>query len=116
MSVPRVKRMKRIGRLAHARAKDWLAKNADAKNLVRRYRRYFGVDHVAAALELRALGAKISEKRLTELKRTAAEPKRSAKEKTAKKRQAEAEMLERELERCWPEWRDEPFPFPVDEF
>lgn len=24
--------------------------------------------------------------------------------------------LKRELERCWPEWRDEPFPFPVDEF
>lgn len=34
MSVPRVKRMKRTGRRAYARATNWLSKNADAKNLV----------------------------------------------------------------------------------
>jgi hypothetical protein len=36
--------------------------------------------------------------------------------KAAEKAKEEAEMLARELERCWPEWRDEPFPFPADEF
>lgn len=71
---------------------------------------------VAAALELRALGAKVSEARLTESKRTAEQSGKAAKKKPASKAKAEAEMLERELERCWPEWRDEPFPFPVDEF
>jgi hypothetical protein len=79
--------------------------------MVRRYRRYFGVDLVAAALELRVLGVKVSEERVAELKRLAETPKKSAKEKATR----EMEMLQRELDRCWPVWRDEPFPFPVDE-
>ena len=108
--------MKRTGRLAHARATNWLSKNADAKNLARRYRRYFGVDLVAAALELRALGVKVSVERMAELKRTSAQSKKATKKKAADKAREEAEMLERELERCWPEWRDEPYPFPLDEF
>jgi len=108
--------MNRSSRLAHARATNWLSKNADAKNLVRRYRRYFGVDLVAAALELRALGVKVSEERRAEVKRTAAQPKKAAKKKAADKAREDAKMPERELERCWPEWRDEPYPFPLDEF
>lgn len=36
MAVPIVKRMKRTGRLAYARATNWLSKNADENNPARR--------------------------------------------------------------------------------
>lgn len=74
-------------------------------------RRFFGVDHVAAALERRAPGAAISEQRLKDLKRTAApQPLSNIKKKMAEKTRASAGRLERELARCWPEWRDDPHP------
>ena len=52
---------------------------------------------------------------MAELKRSSAQSKKATK-KAAEKAKEEAEVLARELERCWPEWLDEPFPFPVDEF
>ena len=106
--------MNRQGRLAHARSKNWLALNKGAKNLVRRYRRYFGVDLITAALELRALGVPIPEARLEQLRLTASQPSKAKARK--KKAVEEAAALERELDRCWPVWSDEPFPFPVDEW
>lgn len=106
-STPRRKQMNRKSRLAHARSTQWLALNKGAKNLVRRYRRYFGVDLLTAALELRALGVSIPEARLEQLRLTASQ---------SKKAPGEAAALARELERCWPVWSDVPFPFPVDEW
>ncbi len=113
MSVPRVKRLNRKGRLAHAGAKNWLVLNKGAKNLVHRYRSYFGVDLLTAALELRALGAQIPEAHIEQLRSNAFQPsKKARKKKTAE----EAEALERQRECCWPMWSDEPFPFPVNEW
>lgn len=114
MSVPRVKRMNRQRRLAHARSTNWLAKNKGAKNLVRRYRRYFGVDLVGAALELRALGVGISEERMNQLKASAESQFKSARRKRKMAKLEEQDTLQRELDRCWPIWSDEPFA--VDEW
>ncbi len=111
MSVPRVKRMNKKSRLAHARSTGWASKNKGAKSIVRRYRKYFGVDLVAAALELRALGVKITETRFAEIQCSATSSPKALRKKAAREREAE----EQELDRCWPVWRDEPFPFPVDE-
>ncbi len=105
--------MNRQSRLAHARAKNWLALNKGAKNLVHRYWRYFGVDLITAALELRALGVSIPEARMEQLRLTASQSSKKARKKKAAE---EAEALERELERCWPVWSDAPFPFSVDEW
>jgi len=41
---------------------------------------------------------------------------RSEVKKPAKRKAtSEGELLEQELDRCWPVWRDEPVPFPVEE-
>lgn len=106
--------MDRRGRLAHARATNWLARNKSAKNLVRRYRRCFGVDIVAAALELRSLGAEVSEERMNQLKASAESQSKSARRKRRAAKEEEQDALQRELDRRWPVWADEPYPFAVD--
>lgn len=108
--------MNRQGRLAHARAKNWVRENKGAKSLVRRYQRYFGVDLVAAAIELRMLGVHIDDERTAQLQKTATESSRRATGRRAAAKKQDAAALAEELDRCWPVWAEEPFPFPVDKW
>ena len=107
--------MNRPARLDHARAKNWVKNNAGDK-ILRRYRRYFGVDLVTAALELRALGVSISEARMGQLQQSMATQSKAAKRRRVAAQKAEAANLQAELDRCTPIWSDEPYPFPIDEW
>jgi hypothetical protein len=66
---PRAKRMKRAARLASARDK-WLG-TYQGKNIVRGYRKHFGVDWICAVKELEILGIRIDPEYKQRLLRTA---------------------------------------------
>lgn len=67
-STPRRKRLSRNARLQSAR--QWIP-TYSGRDIVRGYRRWYGVDTVCAILELRQLGVAIPETRLLEARRTA---------------------------------------------
>jgi hypothetical protein len=64
---PRRKRMTRQGRLDSARATGWLQQYG-GKNIIKSYGKWFGVDPLCAIMELRMLGATISEERENRVK------------------------------------------------
>lgn len=64
-NTPRRKRMKRSARLQSA--KNWISKY-EGKNLVRGYKKYYGVDLLCAAAELEMLGIKIDQEYVKKLK------------------------------------------------
>jgi hypothetical protein len=66
---PRRKRMKSEAHLASAKATDWV-KNYSGKNIVRRYRKWFGVDFLQAIAELRKLGVSVSVECETQIRKT----------------------------------------------
>ena len=68
---PRRKRTSRAGRLQSARSSDWVA-NYSGKNIVRGYRKWFGVDLLCAVVELRELGVRISAEREEQLRESVA--------------------------------------------
>jgi hypothetical protein len=88
------KRLSRAGRLKSARR--WLAEYS-GKNLVRGYKKWFGVGDVCAVVELRMLGVDIPDARLEQARRDQqARPKRRSRRK------------ERSAARSpTPEWNDE---------
>jgi hypothetical protein len=79
---PRRLRMTRAGRLQSARATNWAA-NYRGKNIVRGYRKWFGVDLLCAITELRLLGVAVDRNYEAQVRRTVDE---SATHRTAKKR------------------------------
>jgi hypothetical protein len=66
-STPRRKRMSRTARLQSA--KHWIP-TYSGRDIVKGYRKWYGVDTVCAILELRQLGVDVPETRLLEAKRT----------------------------------------------
>ncbi len=66
MAPPRRKRLSRTTRLQAA--KRWIAEYR-GKNLVRGYKKWFGVDDVCAVVELRMLGVDIPDARLEQARR-----------------------------------------------
>ena len=66
-STPRRKRMTRSARLQSA--KHWIS-TYSGRDIVKGYRKWYGVDTVCAILELRQLGVSIPETRLLQAKRT----------------------------------------------
>lgn len=66
---PQRKRMKSEARLASAKATDWV-KNYSGKNIVRSYRKWFGVDFLQAISELRKLGVTVSDGYETQIRKT----------------------------------------------
>jgi hypothetical protein len=63
-NTPRCKRMKRENRLQSA--KHWILKYT-GKNLIKGYRKHFGVDHLCAIKELRILGVKLDEHHVAQI-------------------------------------------------
>ena len=61
-NIPRRKRMTREQRLQSAKSTDFLSKHM-AKDMVRHYARWYGVDLLCAIAELRQLGLEISPER-----------------------------------------------------
>jgi len=82
--VPRRKRMNRAARLESA--KHWLPTYTGC-DVVKGYRKWYGVSTVCAITELRQLGIKVDEQRLIQAKRT----EESTAFQRAKKRQERAE-------------------------
>jgi hypothetical protein len=80
MAPPRRKRMSRAARLQAANS--WLAEYP-GKNLVRGYKKRFGVEDVRAVLELRMLGVDIPDARLEQARRD----QQSRKKKRGRKKQ-----------------------------
>lgn len=68
---PRRKRMRKPARLESARATGWV-ENYTGKNIVRGYCNWYGVDEMAAVIELRELGVPIPAERETALRKKAA--------------------------------------------
>ena len=66
---PRRLRMTRAGRLQSARATNWVA-NYQGANIVRGYRKWFGVDWQCAITELRLLGVTVDPEYESQLRRT----------------------------------------------
>jgi len=66
---PRRLRMTRAGRLQSARATNWVA-NYQGKQIVRGYRRWFGVDLLCAIDELWLLGVKVDREYESQVRRT----------------------------------------------
>jgi len=66
-STPRRKRMNRAARLESA--KHWLP-TYEGRDVVKGYRKWYGVSTACAIIELRQLGVKIDEQRLIQAKRT----------------------------------------------
>lgn len=64
---PQPKRMDRNGRIQHAKATRWV-ENFTGKDLVRGYRRWFGVDALSAVLELRMFGVRDLEEREAQIR------------------------------------------------
>jgi hypothetical protein len=64
---PRAKRMKQTGRLQSA--KSWLPKFTGA-NIIKSYRKHFGVDYLCAIRELELLGIPLNQEYVAQLKRT----------------------------------------------
>ena len=82
--VPRRLRMNRAARLESA--KHWLP-TYEGRDVVKGYRKWYGVSTACAIIELRQLGVKIDEQRLIQAKRT----EESTALQRAKKRQERAE-------------------------
>ncbi len=61
--------MKKQARLAHARSTGWVSKY-QGKNIVKGYRKWFGVDWLTAVRELRMLGVDVPPEREAEIRRT----------------------------------------------
>jgi uncharacterized small protein (DUF1192 family) len=68
---PRRKRMNRSARLQNARATRWV-ENYSGKDLVRGYRRWYGVDAQAAASELQMLGVSNLKERAEKIRKETA--------------------------------------------
>ena len=66
---PRRLRMTRTGRLQSARATNWVA-NYQGANIVRGYRKWFGVDLLCAIAELRLLGVTVNHDDESQVRRT----------------------------------------------
>ena len=66
---PRRLRMTRAGRLQSARATNWVAKY-QGKNIVRGYRKWFGVDLLCAIAEMRLLGVNVDHDYESQARRT----------------------------------------------
>ena len=66
---PRRLRMTRAGRLQSARATNWVA-NYEGTNIVRGYRKWFGVDLLCAIAELRLLGVTVDHDYESQVHRT----------------------------------------------
>lgn len=64
---PRAKRMKQTGRLQSA--KSWLSKFTGA-NIIKGYRKHFGVDYLCAIRELELLGFSLNQEYITQLKQS----------------------------------------------
>lgn len=64
---PRAKRMKQRDRLQSA--KSWLAKFNGA-NIIKGYRKHFGVDYLCAIRELEILGIRLNQEYVAQLKRS----------------------------------------------
>ena len=86
-STPRRKRMTRGARLQSA--KHWIP-SYSGRDIVKGYRKWYGVDTVCAILELRQLGVAIPESRLLEAKRT---EETTAQRRVEQRRPAESEAL-----------------------
>ncbi len=84
--VPRRLRMNRATRLESA--KHWLP-TYEGRDVVKGYRKWYGVSTVCAIIELRQLGVKIDEQRLIQAKRT----EESTARQRAKKKQERTEKL-----------------------
>jgi len=80
--------MKRAGRLQSARATGWV-EAFQGKNIVRGYARWFGVDHLCAVKELRALGVSVPREREDQLRVTARNKAIARREAKERKSQAE---------------------------
>lgn len=85
---PKVKRMKRAGRLTAANA--WLA-SYSGKNVLRGYCTHFAVDWRCAAAELQMLGVKLDPAYLAQRERTEAEQSRKRMERK-QKQQADSDQ------------------------
>ena len=68
-NIPRRKRMTREQRLQSAKSTDFLSKHM-AKDMVRHYARWYGVDLLCAIAELRQLGLEVSPERDEAVKTT----------------------------------------------
>jgi hypothetical protein len=87
---PRRLRMTRAGRLQSARATNWVAKY-QGQNIVRGYRKWFGVDLLCAIAELRLLGVPVDQGYEARVRRTVDD---LARQRKAKKRRGAAVDLE----------------------
>jgi len=67
-AVPRRKRMKREQRLQNARSTKWIEKYT-GRDLVQGYRRWYGLDALAAVIDLRRLGVAGLEKREAQIRK-----------------------------------------------
>lgn len=90
---PRCKRMNRERRLQAA--KRWL-QDYKGKNLIRSYRKHFGVDWICALVELKMLGVEVDPDYEMRLKQTVENKIRSNQQQRLKKVQEEAEREEME--------------------
>ena len=68
-SPPRWKRMGRKARLAHARSTGWVSRYR-GKNILKGYRRRFGVDAQCAIREFRLLGVEVPAEQQAAIRRT----------------------------------------------
>jgi hypothetical protein len=87
-STPRRKRMTRNARLQSAR--NWIP-SYSGRDIVKGYRKWFGVSTVCAILELRQLGVHIPETRLAQAKRT---EETTAQRRVEQKRHSESAALD----------------------
>lgn len=79
---PKRLRMNRPGRLANAKSTEWVKAYA-GKNIIRGYKKWYGVDDLTAVVELRCLGVTISAEREEQLKTTIKERSKKREERKA---------------------------------
>ncbi len=94
-STPRRKRMGRQARRAHARSTGWVSRY-QGKNIVKSYRKWFGVDWLSAVRELRLLGVDVPAEREAEIRRTLQAG--AGSRRKAKKKAPEAPLSELEVD------------------
>ncbi|WP_078811084.1 hypothetical protein [Selenihalanaerobacter shriftii] len=99
MSTPRRKRLNRKGRLQAA--KKWIP-TYEGKNLVRGYKKWFGVDFICAIKELEMLGHEINEKYKKQILKQEEAKRKAAKER---KRSKKEELIDD------PSWQNAKFYF-----
>ena len=97
---PRRLRMNRPRRLANVKSTGWIKKYS-GKNIIRGYRKWYGVDELTALIELRCLGVSISEEREEQIRSTIS-GRANKKTELKAKRKAEQEAMHgtEELEWC----------------